>query len=239
VLHSVPGQYQLADHIRSSLKKAGKDVSIFWLDYTLAPEKHYPTQLAQAIEILKYALSTGRKPSDIMIGGDSAGGNLTVAVLSHLMHPHPDSSVERLELEGPLRGAVLISPWVSFDTSFPSCTTNLQKDYCPPGAVKRFGATWRGDAPQDNYNEPFVAPKEWWTDLPAKVQDILITIGGLELAADSITGFAGKVEENHKGTTTVVLRNEYHVAPAIDTFIGIRRESETSKAIVSWLIERF
>lgn len=71
------------------------------------------------------------------------------------------------------------------------------------------------------------------------MQDILITIGGLEVAADAMTGFAGKVEASHKGTTTVVLGNEYHVAPAIDSYIGIRRESETSKPIVSWLVERF
>lgn len=191
-LHSFPGQYQLMNNVLTTLNEAGKDVSIFWLDYTLAPEKHYPTQLVQAVDALRYILSTGRQPSDIMIGGDSAGGNLTVGVLAHLLHPHPDPSVQKLELSEPLKGAVLISPWISFDVETESAKTNVKKDYCPPEATERFATTWKGEAKPDYYNEPLLAPKEWWEGL--KVKDILITMGGVEMALDTMKAFAKKIE---------------------------------------------
>lgn len=48
----------------------------------------------------------------IIIGGDSAGGNLTLSVLSHLMHPRSD--VQEYKLTEPFRGTMLISPWIAF-----------------------------------------------------------------------------------------------------------------------------
>lgn len=42
----------------------------------------------------------------------------------------------------------------------------------------------------------------------------------------------------HPSTTTVIVPNEYHVPMAIDSYIGIKRESEMSKAIKSWLSSR-
>lgn len=50
----------------------------------------------------------------IVIAGDSAGGNLTLGLISHLLHPHPD--VPKVELSGPLATTILISPWVKFTT---------------------------------------------------------------------------------------------------------------------------
>lgn len=59
----------------------------------------------------------------VFIAGDSAGGNLALAVLSHLLHSHPKLPNDlRFKMSTPLAGALLISPWVQFkakeDASF-------------------------------------------------------------------------------------------------------------------------
>jgi acetyl esterase/lipase len=154
-------------------------------------------QLIQGVDVLFYVLSTGRKPSDFILVGDSAGGNLIVEVVAHVTHPHPDSKVERLQLEEPLRAAVLMSPWVSFSTHFESWTTNKYKDYCPAELSKTFSEAWKGGSPPDNYNEPILAPSSFWEGL--KVKDILITIGSFEVAADAMKEFAKKVEVGVSG----------------------------------------
>ncbi|KKK12821.1 hypothetical protein ARAM_001173 [Aspergillus rambellii] len=89
-------------------------LAIFALTYTLAPVATYPTQLRQAVEALRHVLvDQGRRPSRVLLGGDSAGGNLVGGVLSHLAHTHP--AIEPLAVSTPLAGAVLIAPWTLLD----------------------------------------------------------------------------------------------------------------------------
>jgi acetyl esterase/lipase len=72
VLPCGPGHLVWLDDLQNSL---GPNVSILLLAYDLAPEHPYPAQLKQAVELLRYLVETeGRSPSDLVIGGDSAGG---------------------------------------------------------------------------------------------------------------------------------------------------------------------
>src|SRR5277367_1990585 len=71
------------------------------IDYRLAPEHPFPAAVDDAVAAYKFILAGGIKPSKIAIGGDSAGGGLTVALLVALR----DAKV-------PLPAAgVCISPW--------------------------------------------------------------------------------------------------------------------------------
>ncbi|CAK7233352.1 hypothetical protein SBRCBS47491_008579 [Sporothrix bragantina] len=99
------------------------EVAVAVLDYTLCPEAQHPTQLNQAIAALDYLISSGIRPDQILIGGDSAGGNLTAHLLSHLGHPDANVSPP-LKLSQPLLGAFLVSPWMSQDVSQRSVTEN-------------------------------------------------------------------------------------------------------------------
>lgn len=92
-----------------------KTVAAALLEYDLTTEQKYPRQLQQASLALQHLLQIGYQPGDIFIGGDSAGGHLSVSLLSHLMHKHP--AVPSVDLSGPLAGAFLISPWVTGDSS--------------------------------------------------------------------------------------------------------------------------
>ncbi|KAG6020684.1 hypothetical protein E4U40_005925 [Claviceps sp. LM458 group G5] len=89
-------------------------LSVLFLEYTLAPIAQYPTQLIQAVEVLRYLITTTkRSPSNIMIGGDSAGGNLVTGVLSHLKHGH--KAIDKLALSEPLAAAIMMAPWTGLN----------------------------------------------------------------------------------------------------------------------------
>lgn len=86
-------------------------VAVAFLQYTLTPGARFPTQMCQAASGLGQLLLQGIRPGQLVVGGDSAGGNLTTQLLGHLLHPHPEA--ERISLGEPLAGAFLVSPLVS------------------------------------------------------------------------------------------------------------------------------
>jgi acetyl esterase/lipase len=53
-------------------------------DYRLAPEHPYPAAIDDVQSVYEALLAEGRKPSDIVIAGDSAGGALAAALLIRL-----------------------------------------------------------------------------------------------------------------------------------------------------------
>lgn len=84
----------------------GSQVAIIYVNYSLAPEKRYPTQIMQCDLALKYIAENGANHQldyrRIILMGDDVGGNLaaTVAILS-------------IERQFPvLSGMILLYPWV-------------------------------------------------------------------------------------------------------------------------------
>jgi len=99
--------------------KAAGNASVIYLDYDVAPKHVYPTQLNQALDLWEEITgSFGFSPENVVLGGDSAGGNLLLALIL------------KLRDEGkPLpRGGFLISPWTDMLASGPSYAENYQKD---------------------------------------------------------------------------------------------------------------
>lgn len=81
------------------------------VDYRLAPEHPYPAPLEDCTAVYNWLLSTGIKPENIVIAGDSAGGNLTLTTLIKLRD-------DRTPLPA---GAVCLSPptdYAGYDESF-------------------------------------------------------------------------------------------------------------------------
>lgn len=62
----------------------GTKMRVLSVDYRLAPEHPYPAALEDCVAVYKWLLSDGIKPENIIIAGDSAGGNLTLATLIKL-----------------------------------------------------------------------------------------------------------------------------------------------------------
>lgn len=113
---AIPGHFEwVLQAYVLGLPKADEKVAVAFLQYTLAPSARFPTQMTQAVSGLDYLLKKGIRPSQLVVGGDSAGGNIALQLLTHLLHPYP--AVERITLSEPLAGAFLVSPLVSGNTS--------------------------------------------------------------------------------------------------------------------------
>ena len=91
---------------------------VLMVDYRLAPEHRYPAGADDCETAYHWLLAQGIASKQIVIGGDSAGGNLTLATLHRLKaanHPLPAC-------------AVALSPLVDFTISSPSMITNESAD---------------------------------------------------------------------------------------------------------------
>ena len=85
------------------------------IDYRLAPENPFPAGLEDCTKAYQWLLRQGFKPSNIVIAGDSAGGNLTLTTILNLR-------VKGIPLP---KGAVCLSPMTTVDTfDFPNEETD-------------------------------------------------------------------------------------------------------------------
>lgn len=81
--------------------KASGGVTIVSIDYRTAPKHTYPAALEDAEKSWQWLLERGYKEENIIIAGDSAGGNLALALVQKLR-----------DEEKPLpKALILMSPW--------------------------------------------------------------------------------------------------------------------------------
>ena len=176
-------------NVKRDLAAANKSVSFLFVAYTLVPYGTYPTQFREGVEALDYVLNDlGRFPSDLLLAGDSAGGNMCLAVLSHLTHPSPD--LPEVKMETKLKAIVVVAPWVSFKTEWPSMQRNLYKDLITPVAGRKWGLDYLGGRPTNPYAEALEAPASWWEG--AKVEHLLCVAGSDEVLIDPINQWVEK-----------------------------------------------
>ncbi|PMD45691.1 alpha/beta-hydrolase [Hyaloscypha variabilis F] len=217
VLPGNPEQFKFLWQLQSSMEKEGKNVAVLFLDYDLSPSVTYPRQLQQASAVLSYLVHNLRKhPSNIMLCGDSAGGNLAAALLSHLSHPHPQ--VPAVLMSSKLRGVGLISPQITFETKTASFNVNSSADLISAKTLSKWGASFIGGLLNDNYTDAIQAPAHWWNNL--KVGEILVVVGNDELLLDSTQMFTSRLKEQHGNATQAVIYGEGHNSCNIDAGMG-------------------
>lgn len=88
------------------------------LDYRFAPAHTFPTALEDALEGWHFMLEQGYAPQKILVVGDSAGGNLALALVLKLRD-------EGYEVPG---AVVVMSPWADMSAVGASHTGNLYRD---------------------------------------------------------------------------------------------------------------
>ncbi len=91
---------------------------VFSLDYRMAPEHPFPAAVDDAVAAYEWLLGTGCDPAKIVIGGDSAGGGLALALLL---------SIKARGLPNPA-GGLLLSPWTDLATTGVSLDENEKSD---------------------------------------------------------------------------------------------------------------
>lgn len=88
------------------------------IDYRLAPEHPYPAAIDDCRLAYRWLLEQGMEARNIVIAGDSAGGNLALATLQHL-------TTAGLQLPA---CAVLLSPFLDMTLSSQSILENTRSD---------------------------------------------------------------------------------------------------------------
>lgn len=122
----------------------GMDVVSF--DYRLAPEFPYPAALQDAIKIWDYLMYLGYGANDVIVTGDSAGGNLALALTLKLKE-------EKRILP---RGLILMSPWTDLTSSGDSFTDKAEVDPVLNAAyIQRMVDAYAGNY---DLNEPLISP---------------------------------------------------------------------------------
>lgn len=86
---------------------AQTSMEVLCFDYRLAPENPYPAALEDAMKAWNYLMLLGYGAGDVIIAGDSAGGNLALALTLKLKE-------EQRLLP---RGLALMSPWTDLTSS--------------------------------------------------------------------------------------------------------------------------
>lgn len=229
VLPCTPGHVRWLDDLQKSL---GPSVSALLLAYDLAPESTYPTQLRQTVELFRYLTETeGRNPADIVVGGDSAGGNLTLGLLSHIAHPHPD--IAALKLRGKLHAAMLISPWCSLTQNHTAAhIRNAERDMFDARTLSRWAAAYLNSPSPfagDPYSEPVLASEEWWEPVADVVDEVLIWGGANEILIDGIEAFARKFSAGFRRrgghVHLVVTEGAMHEEMIMERVLGYKGDS--------------
>jgi acetyl esterase/lipase len=242
------------DQLQQSLSKQGHSVSILFATYDLSPDAPYPRQLQQAALLLDHVLNSLHiPPENIILCGDSAGGNLALSLLSHVMHPHPSTNpqIPPLKVSGSFRGLVLVSPWVDFRTELPAYGS-YRKDCLHPLALQKWSSAFLGHPypfPRevlDEYNQPVLADEGWWVDIP--VSSILIVGGRDEVLIDSIEEFGATLtrvkdrlakEESGNGhlkeVQVFVAEGECHDQVNVDLDTGFTEPGKQAEMVRSWV----
>ncbi|KAJ1772393.1 hypothetical protein EV179_004911 [Coemansia sp. RSA 487] len=117
VVGSLEAYRDLHMHLSSSTK-----LPIYSVEYRLAPQFKYPVQLYDAFCAYTYLRQgLGYEARNIVVAGDSAGGNLALA-LWQLVRPHNE----------PIAALILLSPRVDISYTRDTWRTNSDIDYLEP-----------------------------------------------------------------------------------------------------------
>ena len=139
------GSCLYARSITSKLAEA-TSMDVLSFDYRLAPEHPYPAALEDAMKAWNYLMLMGYGARDVIVAGESAGGNLALALTL------------KLKEEGRIlpRGLVLMSPWTDLTSSGKSITTKAEVDPVLDKAyLDRMIQAYAGG---QELNNPFVSP---------------------------------------------------------------------------------
>lgn len=137
-----------AKYARTITSKLALNTSmeVLAFDYRLAPENPYPAALEDAVKAWDYLMLCGYGARDIVVAGDSAGGNMALALVHKLKE-------EKRMLP---KGLVLFSPWTDMTCGGESFWERRSYD---PVLTPEYLHQIRADYVKDeNYANPYVSP---------------------------------------------------------------------------------
>jgi epsilon-lactone hydrolase len=171
----VMGSLKTHSHFVSRLAIAAR-ATAFHIDYRLAPEHPYPAALDDAMKAYRRILADGVAPQNLVVGGESAGGNLAAALLLKVREqglPQPG-------------GLYLLSPWLDMTTTGESYSKVGDRDIIiTREGIELVASAYLGGAADNAFTSPVRADV---AGLPA----MLIQVGSEELLLSDSLVFASR-----------------------------------------------
>jgi acetyl esterase/lipase len=165
------------------------------IEYKLAPEYKFPTQIEQCVAAYRFLLDEGYRPEDIAIGGESAGGGLTGGTLLYIKD-------QKLPMPA---CAIFMSPWLDLTASGRSMITHKHKDpMVPYKGISLWARNYAGDIELTN---PYASPL--FGDLSG-LCPMYIQVGECEILLSDSTRYAEKAKNAGVDVTLEVWPNMFH-----------------------------
>jgi acetyl esterase/lipase len=190
------------------------------IDYRKAPDHAFPAWLDDAFAAYEELLSRGTAPADIVLSGDSAGGNIALA-LAHRIRtrglPRPDA-------------LVLFSPWADILCEGRTFDTNRRRDAMFDGRAVR--ALGRHLTRHVDGRDPEISPLH--SDFQGFPR-MLLFAGSTEVFLDDARAVARKAALAGVETELYVHRHLPHVFPM---FAGVIPRAKTAFEVVRRFVDR-
>lgn len=179
----------------------GIDVMTF--AYRLAPENPYPAAIEDAMRVYDYLMYLGYGAKDIIVAGDSAGGNLALEIALHLK-----AQKRKLPL-----GFILFSPWTDMRMEGSSYNTCADKD---PLLTKEYISAVRGayGGEYADYNMAEFSPL--LGDL-SFFPPTLVQVGSHEILKSDSEALAKKIVASQGWAKLEVYKGGWHVFQQMPT----------------------
>jgi epsilon-lactone hydrolase len=183
------------------------------VDYRIAPEDPFPAALEDSIAALAYIANYGpdgsaSTPRSLFIGGDSAGGGLTLSTL--------------IETRGqvPVTAAITISAWTDLACTGESLQSRAATEpFLAPHLMQPTANAYLGGS--DPY-DPRISPL--YGDLRG-LPPILMQAGDAEILLDDTRRFAAKARAAGVDVTCEVWPEMFHVFQAFSTILPEGQEA--------------
>jgi acetyl esterase/lipase len=184
------------------------------LDYRLGPEHPFPAAVDDAVAGYRWLLAQGAHSTQVVVGGDSAGGGLALAMLVALR-----------DAGDPLpAAATLISPWTDLSMSGESVTTRADLDVMLHAeGLRAQAADYLGDA---DVEEPLASPV--FADLSG-LPPLLLQVGDPEVLLDDSVRVAQRAEAAGTVADLRVWPEVFHVWMAAAGMVP-----EADEAVTEW-----
>jgi acetyl esterase/lipase len=179
-----------------SLLSKASGARVLGLDYRLAPEHPFPAALEDSLAAYRWLLSNGIKHTNIVIGGDSAGGGLAAATLVALRY-----AGEPMPAAG-----ILHSGWTDLTNSGGTFITKAEEDpIIDRDMVDNMAMAYLGDKDRKT---PLASP--FHADLRG-LPPLLMQVGTAEVLLDDSLGFAERAKAAGVDVTLEVWDDVPHV----------------------------
>ncbi|MGB3865371.1 MAG: alpha/beta hydrolase [Xanthobacteraceae bacterium] len=206
-------------HFVSRLAVAAR-IPAWHIDYRLAPEHPYPAAIEDALAAYRAILDSGIAPADLLVGGESAGGNLAAALSLKLKQenlPQP-------------AGLYLLSPWLDMGTSAESYDKVGARDpMITRDGIVGVATAYLGGQPDNPLASPVRA------DLSG-LPPVLIQVGSEEVLLSDSIAFANKAALTGIDVTLRVWAGMPHAWPLFHPFL--RAGLPAIEEVGAWMRQR-